>query len=219
MTPDFPTQEEWVLHGIPNAKEIGYRTLVHLFTWSWTERVWAIQEVAVAREVLIQCGPYSFPMQAIAEAVLFARTIPIEATRIAATHFKSTWAECVKQKLGQRGTLLSLVIRHWVSDATYPHDKIYALCGLSCDAGPDGLDIRFDYHKSPDDVYIDFARSVLTTYRSLDIFSALSTSKQDVRSSGLPSWVPDWNTECFMNGTNSDEFNPSTSPMAGSSAY
>ncbi|KAK3368357.1 heterokaryon incompatibility protein-domain-containing protein [Podospora didyma] len=197
----IPKQEEWTRHGIPSAKEIGYRTLVHLFTRSWTERAWVIQEVAVAREVLIQCGPYTFPMQDVAEAMLFTWTIAIDAARTVGTHFKSIWAECVKQKLRQRGTLLSLVIRHWLSDATYPHDKIYALCGLSCDAGPDGLDIRFHYQESADEVYISFARSVLTTYRNLDIFSVLSTSKPALRSKGLPSWVPDWNRECFISGT------------------
>jgi hypothetical protein len=198
----IPTKEEWARHRIPAANEVGYTALVHLVTRPWTERAWVIQEVAVARKVLIKCGPYEFAMEDVAEAVLFTWTLAIPAARTIGTHFKSTWAECVKQKLGQRGTLLSLVMRHWLSHSSVPHDKIYALCGLARDAGPDGLDIRFDYHRPGDDVYVDFARSVLTKYRNLDIFSALSTSNnRDPNAKGLPSWVPDWNNQCFMSGT------------------
>lgn len=198
-----PTADEFIRHGIPRPDEIGYRTLGSLLRSSWTKRAWVIQEVAVAKEVLIQWGPYTFRMEDIAEAALFvwAMGFDTEDACLPATHLRSIWAECVKQKLDQRGTLLSLVIRHWLSSATKPHDKIYALCGLSRDSGPDGLSIQFDYTKSPDDVYTDFARSILTTYRNLDIFSALTPSHPEARSKGLSSWAPDWNADCFVDGT------------------
>ncbi|KAK0732162.1 heterokaryon incompatibility protein-domain-containing protein [Lasiosphaeris hirsuta] len=195
----LPSQAEIHRRHIPHNKDIGYQTLAHLVTRSWTERVWTIQEAAVARETLIQCGPYIFRMQDIAMAASFVWAMNIEDFSVS-THFKSTWAECAKQKRGQRGTLLSLVIRHWLSDAKYPRDKIYALCGLSRDAGPDGLDIQFDDTASPEQAYTDFARSVLRTYRNLDILSALAPVKAP-RSPNMPSWAPDWRRETFNSGT------------------
>lgn len=66
-----PTADEFIRHGIPRPDEIGYRTLGSLLRSSWTKRAWVIQEVAVAKEVIIQWGPYTFRMEDIAEAALF----------------------------------------------------------------------------------------------------------------------------------------------------
>ncbi|KAK0711732.1 heterokaryon incompatibility protein-domain-containing protein [Lasiosphaeris hirsuta] len=195
----YPTPSDFEEYRIPSADHGGYRALADFLSTSWTERVWVIQEAAVARRVTIQCGDHAFPFKDIARAALFTFTLAIKDFN-PGTQFKSTWAECTKQKLGQRGTLLSLVMRHWLSEASkYHHDKIYALCGLARDAGPDGLDIRFDYTKPWEEAYTDFARSVLATYGNLDIFSALTTMKR--LSWELPTWTPDWRVASYKNNT------------------
>ncbi|KAH7317392.1 hypothetical protein BKA65DRAFT_600054 [Rhexocercosporidium sp. MPI-PUGE-AT-0058] len=107
------------------------------------------------------------------------------------SHFGTVWAERISQKQGKKKPLLSLVIMHWMAEATLGHDKIYALCGLSSDAGPGGLDIRFEYEKSVEAAYTNFAAKVLRKYRNLDILSALA-SYTSGRACDLPSWVPDW---------------------------
>jgi hypothetical protein len=137
-------------------------------------------------------------MEDIAMALSLMWTLNAKQATTISTRFKSTWAECIKHRNGQQRNLLSLVIRHWLSDATLPHDKIYALCGLASDFGADKLDIKFDYRKSADEVYTDFARAVLKTYRNLDIFSALAPFHKK-RSCRLPSWAPDWRV--FNDGT------------------
>lgn len=66
----------------------------------------------------------------------------------------------------------------------------YALCGLSSDAGPGGLDNKFEYERSVEAAYTNFAVKVLRKYRNLDILSALASYTSD-RARHLPSWVPD----------------------------
>lgn len=178
-------------YNIPDDDHIGWKTLGHLVSRSWVERLWVVQEAAVAREVMIQCGPYSFDLEEIAAAYGLMWTLNVPEANSISSHFKSVLAERNKQRSGQQRTLLSLVIRHWLSDCTYPQDKIYALRGLASDVGPGMHDNNFNYDKSADVVYTEFARDAIKLYRNLDILSALAPFHED-RSDGLPSWVPDW---------------------------
>ncbi|KAF2024153.1 hypothetical protein EK21DRAFT_94328 [Setomelanomma holmii] len=52
-------------------------------------------------------------------------------------------------------------------------------------------DNNFNYEKSADVVYTEFAQDAIKVGRNLDILSALAAFHKD-RSPGLPSWVSDW---------------------------
>jgi hypothetical protein len=186
----FLDQKKRLQYDIPDDNDIVWKNLADMLSCSWTTRIWVIQEVAVARETIIQWSSFCFRFEDIAIAWSIMWALGVEVGRGISTHFKSISAEYIKQRNGQQGTLLSLVIRHWLSEATKPHDKIFALCGLASDSGVDGLDINFNYKKNIDEVYTDFARAALKTYRNLDILSAL-TPFHHQRSQHLPSWVPD----------------------------
>jgi hypothetical protein len=75
--------------------------------------------------------------------------------------------------------------------ATNPRDKVFAICGLAADVGPNGLHIPIDYSRSPSELYRSVAVAVLKQDSSLDLLQvsrpSCSTSVLD-----LPSWVPDW---------------------------
>jgi hypothetical protein len=179
------------IYDIPDDDYIGWRTLGHLVSRSWVERMWVVQEAAVAREVVIQCGPYSFDLDDIAAAFGLMWTLNVPEISNMSTQFKSILAERDRQKTVQKRPLLSLVIRHWLSDCERKQDKIYALRGLATDVGPGGFGNDFDYKKSVESVYTEFARDAIRLYRNLDILSALAPFHED-RSPKLPSWVPDW---------------------------
>jgi hypothetical protein len=186
--------------GIPNDDDIGWKTLGHLVSRSWGERLWVVQEAAVARELIIQCGPYSFDFdfEDIAAAFGLMWTLNVPTIAGMSTTFRSLIAERAKQKNGQRGTLLSLIIRHWLSACERPQDKIYALRGLACDVKPGMHNNDFNYEKGVDLVYTEFARDAITISHNLDILSALAPFHAE-RSTRLPSWVPDWRV--FNSGT------------------
>jgi hypothetical protein len=114
-TAHYLTPHERRKYDIPDDDHIGWRTLRDLVSRSWAERLWVVQEAAVSREVIIQCGPYCFNLDDIAAAYGLMWTLNVPEVGGLSTHFKSLWLERVKQKSGQQRTLLSLVIRHWLS--------------------------------------------------------------------------------------------------------
>ena len=178
-------------YNIPDNDYFGWRTLGDLVDSSWAGRLWVVQEAVVAHEVTIQCGPYSFDLEDIAAAYGLMWTLGVPEANGIQTHFKSLVAERAEERSGQQRTLLSLAIRHCLGQCTHPQDKIYALRGLASDVGPGMHDNNFDYEKSAEVVYTEFARDCMRLYRNLDILSALAAFHNDC-SEGLPSWVPDW---------------------------
>jgi hypothetical protein len=178
-------------YNIPNNDDIGWQNLGHVVSRTWSDRLWVVQEATVARDVVIQCGPYSFHFEDIAAAFALMWTLNVPVINGMQTTFKAIIAERAKESNGQQRTLLSLVIRHWLSACQYPHDKIYALRGLACDVEPGKHNNDINYGRNVDEVYTDFAREAIQINRNLDIISALAPFHPR-RSHGLPSWVPDW---------------------------
>jgi hypothetical protein len=91
---------------------------------------------------------------------------------------------------GDGTPLLNLLLFYRRFDAKNPKDKIYALCGLASDAGPDGLAVRIDYNENTDS-YREVAIQMLRKGRYLDILS-VPRVPGSTEAGPLPSWVPDW---------------------------
>jgi hypothetical protein len=94
-------------------------------------------------------------------------------------------------KNGKGTTLLDLLLFYRRFNAKISDDKVYALCGLASDAGPDDLAVRIDYNIKTADSYREVAIQMLRKGRYLDILSVPRVpGRSDV--GPLPSWVPDW---------------------------
>jgi hypothetical protein len=176
---------------IPSAEDIGWRALIDLIGRTWCDRVWVIQEVAVARDVILRCGSFVFNMKDIALAMSFAYGLNLNLHLPFKARFSTIWMERISWKQQRSRPLLRLVQDHWMAAATLPQDKVFALCGLASDAGRHAMNIKINYNKTADKVYIDFAQKVLLHYRDLRLLGSLA-SFSSKRSRYLPSWVPDW---------------------------
>lgn len=190
----LPTPEEYGILGVPEEEGPGYGALADLLSRDWRKRVWVIQEVSIAPTAMLQCGQFLFDTTEVISVGNLVGLLGVQALDKVGHQFSITGDQRDKEMRGMRDNLLALLIDHAESRASWPHDKIYGLCGLARDTGPGGLDIAFDYTKTTDEVYIDFARSVLRRYGNLDILSALRLSalgKTEARTQSLPSWVPD----------------------------
>jgi hypothetical protein len=82
-------------------------------------------------------------------------------------------------------------LKHRNCGATDPRDKIFALSGLTPDAGPEALNVNIDYGMITEDVYRIFATSILKTSYGMDLLS-VPIPPQGQGFADLPSWVPDW---------------------------
>ena len=101
-------------------------------------------------------------------------------------------------KLNQKPPLRMLIDTHRFSRSTDPRDKVYAFLGLAnrqlspFRTHPDAL--VPNYNLSVQEVYMETASVLMTSYRNLSLLSHVEDPSQR-RISNLPSWVPDYSVE------------------------
>ena len=101
--------------------------------------------------------------------------------------------------------LLSYLAETRWAEATDPRDKIYgilSLAGDSCSLGywhaegrgsPKRIPFKPDYNLSKAEVFINTTKAILCTTNSLKVLRFVK--HKSIKTSGLPSWVPDWSSE------------------------
>lgn len=152
----------------------------------WT-RAWIYQELSWAKNVVVQCGRKSKPL----ERFLKARTgmkmlfpvwetggIPEELSTVADIQ-RRPMAYMLTLAGSPRGigpfSLMTLpfeLLRRFMRlDATDPRDKVFAVLGFVALDGPLHNFITADYEKSTVQVYIDITRYLILTERTLHVLN------------------------------------------------
>ncbi len=155
----------------------------------WFRRVWVIQEVAVAREAIVQTGlatiswskfgaalekcSDNYEMKSVIEAVS-----TINAIRMARSQ-KPYYMD-----------LFHLLERFRHCLATDERDKVFALVGLASSslAQERVVQISADYSKLAIDIYKSLTRQYIKKRKNLDIICYATLSNHVP----IPSWVPSW---------------------------
>ncbi|CAG8947767.1 unnamed protein product [Penicillium salamii] len=172
-------------------------------TWhSYFKRMWIVQEVALAKQVSVSYQGYEFEWNFFKEAMLMRAIILLEANSGASP--ASLFDVFVLQLIAMRENfqrnftsrqfnLLSLLNFTRVFSSSNPLDKVYGVFGLTS-SNLEELNLRADYTRSAEDLYIDVAARVLKESPNLDIMSIAGhpQAKTGINSCPLPSWVPDW---------------------------
>ncbi|MCJ1360241.1 MAG: hypothetical protein MMC33_010244 [Icmadophila ericetorum] len=176
-----------------------YRADSSLLLNEWFQRMWIIQEVAVSPDANITYGSWDIPWTDFARAVPYAADLGVTFSwNSPKRHEQVSEIEAARVAVNEQKaqTPLGLLLLHRTHIASDPRDKFYALCGLSSDSGPDGLNIEPDYTLSNRDVYTKVAVAMLKNCSKLDVLSVPKVpGKSEV--SNLPSWVPDWSVSDF----------------------
>lgn len=186
------------LHGIspPNLDPYCWAYLSRLYRRPWFERLWVVQELAVARKAVVLCG----------ECMIAWETLEGSARAIGA-HIRSRDRSMVGQLpfiynlchvnvtipsilRVDRTDILSLIHRFRHSKATDPLDRLYAIKNL---LETEDSDISIDYATPVEDAYRNWAIKRIQRTKSLDVLSICTDSSR--RSGAQPfewsSWVPD----------------------------
>ncbi|KIJ65953.1 hypothetical protein HYDPIDRAFT_110066, partial [Hydnomerulius pinastri MD-312] len=176
---------------------------IDLLERPWFQRVWIVQELAVSRNARLHCGESSVDWDTLVRAVRYSMAVrlrPIEdagrlkVLKLAETH-ESRQRPADADGPGSQGEVLQrLLFRHHDWSSTDPVDMIYALRGLSLNAGPDDLNVEVDYGIQTETSYIRLAYNILRRDGNLDILAACQQVPNSTSSLLLPSWVPDWST-------------------------
>jgi hypothetical protein len=190
---------------------------VALLNRPWWTRVWVVQEVAVARNVLVQCGKSTISWDTLRQAYAG----PPSMSSLYNTQSEQKLPN-VFQKLdiirGLRGRgvpirLLDLMAGYRHCQATDSRDKIFALMGLTSPnfVGESDEHLAPDYAMPCREMYMRTVRFLISGTGNLDILSSCGPLVDETDSSNLmldlifkeyvsltleldnlPSWVPDW---------------------------
>lgn len=165
---------------------------------SWFQRIWVIQEVVVAENVVVQCGHLEISWDSLYNGIrrmTGCGYYPYSSRFTSKISSVGQWREIF---LGERDTAkknAALEVRIMTMDgsqreATDARDKIYALRGIASAAIADSMVV--DYSRTAEQVYIDFARQYLSLTTDLRLLSLVRQGQRQKSKLRLPSWVPDW---------------------------
>ncbi|KAH6667844.1 heterokaryon incompatibility protein-domain-containing protein [Halenospora varia] len=177
--------------------------LNRFFTRNWWQRVWVVQEIAVASDAVIMCGPHIIPWELLVALLLLIRLIlqdqdnrgpnyEIPISGDLADIIIKTNAVCTARSSYQSRIYWSLrdCLEHTCLDAslqaTNPRDRVFAF--LSLFTNDDRQAISVDYTKSSEEVFIEAMKTLLKS----EGVRMLSYCNQFSIDSKVPSWVVDW---------------------------
>jgi hypothetical protein len=181
-------------HGIQDNDFTAYTAFFELLGAPWFTRTWIVQEAAMASNAVLLCGTKSVLWVDFLDAFAYSIKQPglmnylTPDTIVYALGLLSA-CRAVQRGPGQR--LLDLLLQHRHCGSSDPRDKVFALCGLANDSGPNRLDVKPDYRRNKVETYTDVAKSILLKYRNLDLLSVPHPSRPSTVVD-VPSWVPDW---------------------------
>ncbi|KAE8445911.1 hypothetical protein EG329_012690 [Mollisiaceae sp. DMI_Dod_QoI] len=175
-----------------------WTALVKLFQRSWFQRIWVVQEAAMAREATVVCGPYSIMWKDISNIAISVRKrgylgpypIQFHATGITSATVIHFLRQAIQFQNNSWG-LLSLLRLTRKYKATDPRDKVFALMGVVTDAGSILVDLKPDYRLSTEEVYLSVALHYLEKLKNLELLAHAGINSA-LRNPKLPSWIPDW---------------------------
>jgi hypothetical protein len=158
--------------------------LTKLFAKRWVSRTWVIQEVALARKLLMVTGDASCAMDANLMSRIRGRA-KISRLQVPGP---LAWDPLASAPTRDLLTLL-LVSRH--CDSTDPRDKVYSLLGLVGERLQSLITI--DYSQSIEEVLTRTAAAIITCREDFELlaYASLSLGARHTEK-GLPTWVPDW---------------------------
>lgn len=174
-------------------------------------RAWVYQELSLANNVVIQCGRVSKTLDCFLTAhqglqMLYVLTMlghtPTDFVAIGRIMSRrmAHMFDLVGRSRGMRPyslkTLpLSMLKSFKGLDSTDPRDKVFALLGFVALDGPYPELITPDYEKSIEQVYLDVAKYLILTERTLHVLNQRHLPLSTSRHRSMPTWVPDWQVD------------------------
>ncbi|KAK4099241.1 HET-domain-containing protein [Parathielavia hyrcaniae] len=177
----------------------------------WWARAWTLQEIVLGHDAVMCMGREEVTWDCLRRATahytalgfgtfsesyfgnkITSRLEPMQMI-ISIKEAREAGAEVVRGPVGDE-LLYYLASSHW-RDSKMPHDKIYAVLGLLDKTRHVGIEA--DYRADPARVYRQATRALLERCGNLDVLGFCYPFKTG-RVADLPSWVPDWGSNCNL---------------------
>lgn len=153
-------------------------------------RAWTIQEIALAKTVVVQCGRYCGLWRDFVDTSRHLRHAPPALIAPFRAELRCIWNVTRVEKGTSLLSLLSSTFRSSHYNCADDRDRVYALLSLARKEDS----IAVDYDVSVADLYTNVAIDCIDIHRCLAVFTQI---QQQSRSPDLPSWVPDWRIDRF----------------------
>ncbi|PVH71430.1 hypothetical protein DL98DRAFT_596981 [Cadophora sp. DSE1049] len=187
--------------GFPEPKDRRWTGLVDLFSRSWFERVWIIQEFGLSSDPTFIIGKQHVPKATFLDGIMWlfysGYSDGIPKMRLAIAQACQVM-RCAPRTSDMRWPLLRLLGDARTFNATDPRDKILGVLGLSEEGNETSMCplLRPDYKKTLVQVLSDATRHFLECRHGdgsqdgkLAVFSYVIHTKKYVLDSKYPSWI------------------------------
>ena len=164
--------------------------------------MWVVQEISVARDATVLCGPYVVEWEVVVRATTYMerevfrsriRHPYLDTDYSFASIITSTYTKLRSHKDPDFEVgMLYLLSRFCYYKATVAHDKAYALLGLCAEVQKQtGRDVVLEprYDKPVEYAFADIVGYSIESTQRLDILRACTGHR---KSPQMPTWVPDW---------------------------
>ena len=167
-----------------------------LFTSRWYSRVWCVQEVALACEVIFlfskseMTGAYMtlFSMWCVTQYTVFQKSPSSRPGPSLVTYKNLPRVFSAIRGARLQKEPLQVLHRYSGQEAKDPRDNIYGLCGLM-----EPAIFPIDYTLSTTEVYTHTVLQLIVHMQNLSVLSYIEHGSRFQASSHFPSWVPKWN--------------------------
>ncbi|KAK3292971.1 heterokaryon incompatibility protein-domain-containing protein [Chaetomium fimeti] len=164
----------------------------------WFARTWILQELALSRDPLVQCGRLRTRWMNL-RSLLLGSPPAHDMTRLDTTPQLQAFAamDSVRSKFHQTAnTLLEILCARRAAEASNPRDMIYGILGLVSKSEMWPKDL-IDYNLTVERIYTTAAHRILqssswSVLQSLLAAADNNTPMEARPRPSLPSWVPDW---------------------------
>ena len=192
--------------GEPTSNNIMWRAARAFYDRPWMLRVWVVQEVIAANELIFLCGGWELPGSIVYDSVV-ASMLWVQLCPFGDMFSGSPGSEgegllqlfrlmnARSVKLAGRTELLDLFYLTSGCKATDPRDQVFAVLGMAQEASQPSL--RPNYCEDWRETYLRYTEYFIregSGLRALYLSSADSASANK-QSGEIPSWVPDFSFE------------------------
>ena len=192
--------QDYEKYGLPSPRSKGWAALsTFMETQPWFQRIWTVQEFALAKRVRMVCGDRTFSDLALPcflsrgvehRLVHDSKGSTAEAgerRRLATERIHTSWTFRQATQTGNCFTFIGTLVRVGEFKSTDPRDKIYGVLGL---LRPHEIKlVRPDYTKSLDEILRHIARIL---FPGDGLLRLLHYAGFPLPCPNLPSWLPTW---------------------------
>ncbi|KAF4173658.1 hypothetical protein CNMCM8694_000016 [Aspergillus lentulus] len=172
-----------------------------LFQRPWFMRSWIIQEVILARDLIVHCGSDHIRWEDLYEAVKSCqahaeksiKTLDIPTMRDMSTILSLGETRHGYRQLEKTYNLLDLFELFHHAKATFKRDRLFTLLNVAADAA-DSPKLKPDYKSSLEDIVCRYASEFVHRKKAATLLYRGRISSQPER---FPSWIPDWTADPY----------------------